>query len=92
MVCARLEFDDMQCLGGTCRALCHTERRYRSVALLQWGHDFWRDALRRPTRRSFVSWQEELRALHLINRHCDHWSMPRWDEGTIRAFWRHDRR
>ena len=86
-ICVFLEFDDMERLGATCGALRHSDSRYAHVAVYQWGNAFWRDALTRPTWRRFVSMRDELRRIHFLQRCCDAWSMPRWNETVIRALW-----
>lgn len=87
-ICLLLDFDDMERLGATCHALRHPDERYFQVAVLQWGRPFWRDALCRPTWRRFVSMRDEMRQIHLLQRCCDAWSMPRWNESVVRALWK----
>ena len=86
-ICAMLEFDDMERLGQVCKYLRHSAQRYHAVAIIQWGHIFWRDAMRRPCFRTFESMRDELRHIHVLHKKCDRMDTPRWNKNMFALHW-----
>lgn len=89
-VCAVVDFASALHLLATCRRLYGMGRDdtfFRLVAELQWGRQFWRDALTRPTRRVFRSMREELIAICRFQRCVRRHEFKPWGEREFRCFW-----
>ena len=93
-ICAHLDLFAAERLLSTCRgarAIGADDTFFRAIAHKQWGHEFWRDALTRPTTRVFVSMRDELRQLHRFQKQLESLDVPMWTDTEFRAFWRYER-
>lgn len=87
MVCAHCDHPTTLSLLSTCRALRPDDGTFRLIAEVQWGREFWGEALGRPTHRTFVSMRDELAQIERMRRFLASKGEPMWTIDKFRVLW-----
>ena len=80
-----------------CLAACRALRRvadddgfFRLLADLQWGPDFWREALTRRTPKRFRGMRAELARIDAFQRMLRSYGLDEWNAADFRSFWAYE--
>jgi len=89
VVCSHLDFKDMLNLLFTSQSLYanNIDGFFKLVAVLQWGVNFWADALSRNTSKTYSGMKNELFQISRLNARFDSSNLPRWGQSDYRVFW-----
>lgn len=93
VICSNLALPDVLSFLGSTRVLrdCmsgDSETFFRTLALSWHGEEFWRRALSRITRRTYMGMRAELIAMHRFQSQLLSCGFPQWTHADFEAFWK----
>ena len=92
-VCAHCDFEATERCMRTCRALrkvATDDGFFRLVADIQWGGQFWREALARPTPKRFQGMRIELARIDAFQCMLRSYGLDEWTASHFRSFWKYE--